>query len=254
MTHEGSHAANRHSALTLSEWERGIVVTSADDPSVAMYLWFWEWNMFGAFDTGQHTHGEFENARTVATDGLSATIATRHGMSISLEIGAHGVDLDLNVTNVSRREWSRLASIVPCFSPGPEGASTEQFRSTPISFVGVDGFDRLRAREIHFNEELRAKVDAAGDSTGRFAWSDKWPTAHDNATSGLMTRASSDARWVTGIAWERFLSAQGNNPWDCMHLAVQIGPLTPDETRNVRGRIYLSAGTKEDLLAIEAAR
>ena len=246
MTFPPPQRSDTRPELVLSEWERGIAVTSTSDTSVRMYLWFWEWNMFGAIEAGQHTHGDFENGRQVAEDGLSAAITTQYEISLSLEVGAQGVDLDLNVTNSSDRQWGDLASIIPCFSPGPEEVRTETFRTTKTSFVGAEGFDRLKAREIHFNEDLWESV-LAEEGSGPFPWANKWPTAHTNATGGLMIRESSDERWVTGIAWDRYLSAQGNNPWECMHLAVQVGPLAPNETRNVRGSIYLFAGTKEDV-------
>lgn len=236
--------------LILSAWDRGIAVSSKLRPSMSMFLWFWEWNMFGAGEEGQHTHGQFENARRVSRDGTSAVITTMHGMRLSMDVGAHGVDLNLSVTNNSNRRWDDLASIIPCFNPGPEEVRTEQFRNRKTWFVGPRGLDRLIAREIHFNDNLRVQVDGAMNEDGLYPWSDKWPTGTINAMSGLMVRESVDAGWVTGIAWERFLSAQGHNPWECLHLAVQVGPLIPKETREVRGRIYLAEGTREDLLAI----
>ena len=62
-------------------------------------------------------------------------------------------------------------------------------------------------------------------------------------------RESTDATWVTGIAWNRFLSAQGHNPWECMHLSARVGPLEPLQTRRVMGRIWLLKGNKDDLLS-----
>jgi hypothetical protein len=32
-------------------------------------------------------------------------------------------------------------------------------------------------------------------------------------------------------------------------LAVQVGPLTPGQSRSIRGKIYLFPGTKEDCVA-----
>ncbi len=53
------------------------------------------------------------------------------------------------------------------------------------------------------------------------------------------------SEWVAGIARERFVSAQGHNPWRCMHLSIRVGPLKRGESRNVRGRVLLFPGTKE---------
>ena len=64
-----------------------------------------------------------------------------------------------------------------------------------------------------------------------------------------MIRESTDGKWVTGIAWERFVSVQGHNPWQCMHLSINVGPLPRGDERKVRGKIYLFQGSKEDLLS-----
>ena len=61
-------------------------------------------------------------------------------------------------------------------------------------------------------------------------------------------RESSDSKWVTGVAWDRFLSCQGHNPWECMHLSTRVGPLKRGQSRELRGHIYLLPGNKEDLL------
>lgn len=102
-------------------------------------------------------------------------------------------------------------------------------------------------REIHFNHEQRAAVLAAS-ADGRYVWDDKWPLSNADAGAGLIVRESTDGKWVAGIAWERFLSAQGHNPWRCMHLSVLVGPLARGDTRTIRGWIYLLQGTKEDVL------
>lgn len=222
-------------------------MTSTIDTDIRMFLWFWEWNMFGAVHAGQHTHGDFRNMVHVADDGLSASIMTERGMNLSLRVGAQGVELDLHVKNLSDRHWSDLAAIIPCFSPGPEETRTQQFRTPKTSFVAATGFEQLQAREIHFNKNLLERtMDEQGADP--FPWVDKWPTAATSATDGLMVRESSNGRWVTGIAWDRFLSAQGNNPWECMHLAVQVGPLAPGDTRSIGGQLFLFPGTKEHLL------
>jgi hypothetical protein len=50
------------------------------------------------------------------------------------------------------------------------------------------------------------------------------------------------------VVWESFLTAQGHNPWKCMHLFVCVGPLKPGETKAIQGKMYLFDGTKEDFL------
>jgi hypothetical protein len=63
-----------------------------------------------------------------------------------------------------------------------------------------------------------------------------------------MVRESVDGKWVAGIAWVDFLSAQGHNPRKCAHLSVRVGPLKCGQSKTVRGKIYLFQGTKEDCL------
>jgi len=67
-----------------------------------------------------------------------------------------------------------------------------------------------------------------------------------NSTRGLIIRESTDGQWVAGIEWDDFLSCQGHNPWQCMHLCVKVGPLKKGETKTIHGKIHLFKGTKED--------
>ena len=113
--------------------------------------------------------------------------------------------------------------------------------------LGPDGLVQLNKREIHFNSEVRRAVDAEAKD-GRYVWSNKWPTAEPNATAGVLIRESTDSKWVTGIVWEEFLSAQGHNPWDCMHLCVRVGPLRAGRSKQINGKIYLFPGTKQECL------
>ena len=96
----------------------------------------------------------------------------------------------------------------------------------------------LKKREIHWNHNLRAKVDAVQPDQN-YAWKEKWPKADPNAVGGFLMRETNDGEWRAGIAWERFLSCQGHNPRECMHLGIHLGPLPAGESRNVRGKIYL---------------
>jgi len=233
--------------VKLFEWERGIGVESLEQPGMAVYLWFYEWNMFDAIQTGQHTHADFAHfSHHVDAAGRRAEI---RGADMSLEFAAvrDGADMRLTVTNRSDHDWPELAGIIPCFNPGPPASRNPAFSNEKTWFVGPDGLARQDKREIHFNADLRGRVDACSDR-GRFVWSQKWPTSPVNATAGLLLRESTDGQWVTGIAWERFLSAQGHNPWECMHLCVLVGPLKKGQTRTVYGRIHLFKGDREECL------
>jgi hypothetical protein len=233
--------------VRLFEWERGIGVESLEQPGMSMYLWFYEWNMFEAVQSGQHTHADFAQfTHHVDAAGRRAEI---RGANMTLKFTAvrDGADMRLRVTNRSDHDWPDLAGIIPCFNPGPTASRNPAFANENTWFVGPDGLARQDKREIHFNADLRSRVDACSGQ-GSFAWSRKWPTSPVNSTAGLLLRESTDGQWATGIAWERFLSAQGHNPWKCMHLCVLVGPLKKGQTRTVHGRIYLFKGTRDDCL------
>jgi hypothetical protein len=136
-----------------------------------------------------------------------------------------------------------------CFNPSPPDSAerTKLFVNTDTYFLAADGLRKLNQREIHFNHAVRKRVDAEAKD-GRFVFSDKWPTAEPDAAAGLLIREATGGKWVTGIAWREFLSAQGHNPWDCMHLSVRVGPLKAGDTKQIRGRIYLFPGDKDECL------
>jgi hypothetical protein len=232
----------------LWEWERGIAVESPDQKDMAVFLWFYEWNMFDAVKKGEHTQGTFKWPRKVNKDQSEAAIGAEE-LQVTLKATDGGADLLLAITNKSDHDWPEMAGIIPCFSPGKTGDEPRNpaFANEKTYFLGPKGLELLKKREIHFNEKLRQSVEAVSRQ-GQFVFSDKWPTAEPNAKGGVIIRESTDGRWVTGIAWEDYLSIQGHNPWRCMHLCVRVGPLKQTETKKVRGKIYLLRGTKEDCL------
>ncbi len=234
----------------LSEWERGVSVDSTRQPDMRVYLWFYEWHMFGAVTPGQHTRGNWTN-RAEVTPLKARLVNGNPGVELDVKALDDGAELKLTVTNRSKHDWPELASMVACFNPGPEKTRNRQFANTKTWFSSASGLKRLAGkapREIHYNHELKKLITKEADAKGRYAWSEKWPRAEVDAVDGLIIRESTDGRWVTGIAWDRFLAAQGHNPWECMHLSVRVGPLKRGETRLVKGRVYLFQGTKEDLL------
>jgi len=232
--------------VELFSWERGIGVRSREDSKPAMYLWVYEWNMFEAMKPGQHTRGTFPLPREVGPSGNTATIESPE-LNLKMTAVKDGADLELTVRNRTDRDWPEIAGIIPCFNPGPANDRTEAFDNTKTYYLGPEGLERLKKREIHFNDKLRPRIDREA-SDGKFVFSEKWPTAEPNAKAGVLIRESTDGGWVTGIVWEEFLSAQGHNPWDCMHLAVRVGPLNAGESTKIRGKIYLFRGDKDDCL------
>jgi hypothetical protein len=236
----------------LSQWDRGVSVDSTEQSDMRVYLWFYEWHMFGAMKPGQHTNGTWKNHVSVRDDRLAAEIESENpGLSLDMRAVDDGAELILHVTNEQNRPWPQLASIIACFNPGPQATRNRQFANTNSWFHSADGLKQLAIkapREIHYNHALRKAINAQADD-GKFVWSSKWPASEVDAIDGLIIRESTHGTWVTGIAWDRFLSAQGHNPWECMHLSAHVGPLEPRQTRTVTGRIWLFRGNRNDLLS-----
>lgn len=242
---ETSDAATR---LQLADWERGVCITAPRRDNGAepmhMYLWFYEWNVFDAMSAGEHTAGRFDHFRRQFPDDGRAALES-DAMALVLRSGRGVVDLELRIHNRSPHDWPEPAAIIPCFNPSRGREANQQFLGEDTWFVGPAGLERLSRRELHFNRQL-ARVLHDISPERRYVFSSKWPTAAPDAVAGILIRESFDRKWITGIAWERFLSVQGHNPWHCMHVAVQVGPLRRGESRTIRGKIYLFEGSRED--------
>lgn len=259
--------AEEPATVRLVEWERGIAVQPQARPELTMYFWFYEWNMFEAMSPGQHTRGSWNFPKTIARDQATAVLGPP-ALRLTARAVHGGADLSLRATNLSAHDWPELAGIVPCWSPGQLQAGgamkppsffgaprTPQFADNERSrtyFLSPNGLAGLASRAIHFSGALRARIEAASEG-GQFTFSYKWPTSDVNAEAGILIRESADGEWVTGIGWSGFLSVQGHNPWNCMHVCVRAGPLKRKESKTVRGRLYLFRGSKEDCLARFAA-
>lgn len=251
-------------ATRVFPWERGIAVASRAQEDMAMFLWFYEWTMFGAVKSGRHTPGAFEGFQRGANPTQTEAMTVDDAFRMRVKASETGADLLLEVTNKSDHDWPTLAAIIPCLSPGLTGGNLNErhgsaegllpprnpaFANEKTFFLGPSGFELLNRREIHFNAKLRLELDAAAPD-GVFVFSQKWPTARPDATGGIIIRESTDGAWVSGIAWDDFLSVQAHNPWRCMHLAVRVGPLRQHETKSIHGKLYLLKGTKEDCLRL----
>jgi hypothetical protein len=252
-------AASPGARTKLAEWERGVVMERLDQKDMAMFLWFYEWNMFEAIRRGADSSGTWDLPRTFSADGSRATV-TSHMMQLTVLATANGADLSLKVTNRSQdKVWPEIAGVIPCFNPGrkegtsdtdpgPKNAQFGDLQERKTYFLGPQGLALLDSRAIHFNERLRPLIDREG-AAGPFRFSEKWPTSEVNAKAGILIRESEDGQWVAGIGWEDFLSVQAHNPWHCMHLAVRVGPLKPMQTKIIRGKMYLFRGNRDDCLA-----
>ena len=161
-----------------------------------------------------------------SSDSGGLVLKTGDSVVIAL-VGEDGAELKLEVTNHSSVDWPALASIVPCLSAGNahvRGAPDEGFfdpKHKNTYYLGPDGLELLIDREIHFNKRLSTLLEEYSPP-GRYEFSFKWPTSDRQAEAGIVSRESEDRQWVTGIAWNRFLAAQGHDPLKCMHLSVHV--------------------------------
>lgn len=239
------------------EWERGLGLRIAGQPSAEMYLWIYEWNMFEAMQPGQHTHGSYQWPRKVSGDAKEGVVDSP-AMTLTMRAVPDGAELTLRVTNTTTAVWPEVAGIIPCWNPGMvAGTNPSMPRSQNPNFadpwrhksyfVSADGLSPLNSRALHFHSAYRAAAERLAEG-GRFLFSNKWPTAEVDATAGVLVRESEDGRWVTAVAWEDVLSVQGHNPWNCLHACVRLGALKPGESRTVRGRLYLFEGTRDECL------
>jgi len=248
--------------MKLSSWDRGISIHSPSDETCFAHFWFYEWHLFDAVSEGEHTHGSHDWEWTVLPDGTKAEM-TSEWLSMSMIATDDGADLILDITNTSEHDWPEIAAIIPCFNPGQE----DIIKVNPLFldeehddtyFLGDNGLELIKGdapREIHFNQALLpAIMDWEKErEDGNFVFESaehnyKWPTSERNAHAGLLIRESEANSMVMGIAWDAYISAQGHNPWHCMHLSVRVGPLKQGETKTIHGKIYLFDGTKEDCL------
>ncbi len=247
-----------HEPMRLSQWERGIKIESRAKPELFAFFWFYEWHLFDAVRPGEHTPGRWDWSWRVDDDGRAA-ILEGEWLSVQMTATAIGAQLSLEITNDSAHDWPALAAIIPCFNPGnPQTPDTRNplFLDQDHShtyFLGAAGLESIAGqfpREIHFDHQCHQGLEARHRerSDGAFVFAEKWPVSDRHAHQGLMVREADQGRYSMGIAWDSFLSAQGHNPWNCMHLSIRVGPLSRGEKKRIGGRIYLLEGCKEDCL------
>ncbi|MDA0347457.1 MAG: hypothetical protein O3C43_13025 [Verrucomicrobia bacterium] len=248
--------------MDLTIWDRGVKLTSPNDAGLYAYLWFYEWTLFDSVHKGEHKGGASDWKWDLDSDGSLAK-TTNDWFSLSATAVEDGAELKLTVTNTTDRDWPDIAGIIPCFNPGFDGPKkTDAVPNNNFLddghdhtyFIGEQGLDLLAGdapREIHFNHQWMNSVASwkKERDDGQFVWYQKWPTSKRDAYAGVLVRESEDRSQTMAIVWEDFLTAQGHNPWKCMHLSIRVGPLKPTESKTIRGKMYLFNGTKEDLLS-----
>ena len=67
---------------------------------------------------------------------------------------------------------------------------------------------------------------------------------------GLIVRESPDGKVSSGMYWERTAYVSNRHPADCLHAAVDFGPLEAGRSRTLRGRFFFVDGTRNAILEI----
>ena len=75
------------------------------------------------------------------------------------------------------------------------------------------------------------------------------PRGSGEADHGLIVRQARDASLAAGMYWERTAYLSNRHTADCVHSAVDFGPLAAGDSRTLRGRFYLIEGNKDALLS-----
>lgn len=235
----------RDPELALFAWERGIGVRAAASEPMAMYLWFYEWNLFDAFEPGDFTPGRWDFEPRVAPDGRSAVVEGGD-VRLAARVERGGVALELTVRNSTGRDWPELAGLVACFNPGPEAVrNVEMAHHLGTYFLGEGGLERVPDREMRFARGLDRALRERSPELA-FAFSPRWNTSAQRANAGILLRESLHGGWTSGVAWRDFVGVQAHNPWLCMHVAARVGPLAAGATKTVRGKLYLFPGDPDE--------
>jgi hypothetical protein len=239
------------------DWGEGLLARPrAGGPAV--FLRFYEWNLFGAAREGTHTRADKSQAHLAAShpkgDAGEVTYPA-HGVDLFAEAGDGRVDLRLRVENRTERDWPEAAAVIPCLNPGrtptgePVTPALADAEREHTYYCSESGMEPLGDGRLHWHTDLRAAVEAhrpeGGFPTDGSPWNEEAP---GEASEALLVRESSEGEWVTGVGWEAGLSVDAHNPWQCMHVSIPVGPLAPGERTERRGALYLQRGDRGDVL------
>ncbi len=176
---------------------------------------------------------------------------------------ADAVDLELRVRNKTDRDWHDLVSVTGCVSPlgwgvwrlhgvprdeSPYAAPTFADRETrDKTYISTeDGPFLLASRAKHFfDQQTLDRVLALPYKTNVFRV-EEHKAAPPFVDRGIIVRCNRENGWVLGYGWEDTLCVNANNPLDCLHPTVRIGPLKAGSEKMIRGKVYLFQGTIQD--------
>jgi hypothetical protein len=186
---------------------------------------------------------------SAADNGHEVTLECRlaDGVVVRHQIvaAADEIDFRLSASNPTQQA-SEVAWAQPCIRVGPLTGRTQQ-DYLPQCFVLIEGrVTRLptepwatKARYVPGQVYCPANVDR-NDVNPR-------PLSEIVPSHGLIGCFSGDGRWIVASAWEPYQELfQGVIA--CVHSDFRIGGLKPGETRQIRGKIYVTRDNFESLV------
>jgi hypothetical protein len=177
------------------------------------------------------------------------------------EPGADSVLLEYTAKNISKAPLKRV-QLHPClptagapeFYPG----SAAQASGGRAAQQGVKDVRELWSRLFLWRDGKRFPFDASshakaekhlayvrvGAPTTNWSW---WVNAKEEFDLPLVALASKDGAKTLALGFEtaNWASSNAGDPRACFHLFPWIGDLAPGESRSVRGRLYLIAGSPD---------
>jgi hypothetical protein len=158
---------------------------------------------------------------------------------------------------VTNGQWRRTIAETPSFSEFDLWATEEkQGRSlTSLSHVrSQNHWATIPATRENVGYRTRLGLDMdrrrSDNKITEAALEPYNPTVQEEILDcGLAARADVEGEWVCAIYWERTTHITNHHPADCLHAVVNLGPIPPRGKRALRGKIYWTRASLEELYA-----
>jgi hypothetical protein len=159
------------------------------------------------------------------------------------------------MSGVTNAEWRRKIAETPAFSEFDRWAGEEAKGQglSSLAHVRIGGnWAEIPATRDHVGYRTQSGLDMDEKRTdGNIAAASLDPygptTFHGTVDCGLATRADGAGEWACGLFWERTTHVTDHHPADCLHAVVNLGPIAPGGKRAIRGKIYWTKATLDEL-------
>ncbi len=160
------------------------------------------------------------------------------------------------------RPWRRTIAQTPAFSEYElwDLQNSHSLPKTSLSFVRRNGrWQPMPATKNHivYRTPLGHKMDTARSGGNLSKVPHLEPkfrprtisTFEPDIDCGLATRCNLENTWVCALYWENTTHISNHHPADCLHAFVNLGPLPANSKKAIRGRIYWTKASKDQLFA-----